>query len=261
MPSTPSRTLWSSRSGTVPTGATVMRGTADMLVALSRMRLAPQRPRRRGRAPAPRRRPGRAGRPAAEPVPLAGGDGSAARGRGRPVDRAASSSTRPSGSTSATTHRTCTRSTPPAPASSPRPVTSPRHRLGPPARGRGRRRPVATCASTSTSPSPGCCSPSTAPPAPRRPLHDATALLDRLLAAAEDGGRVGTVIEIEVLRAVAHQRGGRPAGRAARARRTPSSSPNPRAGSAVLVDADPGPGRPRSSALAERASVRACDGT
>ena len=37
----------------------------------------------------------------------------------------------------------------------------------------------------------------------RRPLTEATALLDRLLAAAEAGGRTGSVIEILVLRAVA----------------------------------------------------------
>ncbi len=36
-------------------------------------------------------------------------------------------------------------------------------------------------------------------------LQDAAALLDRLLVAAEDGGRAGTVIELEVLRAVAHR--------------------------------------------------------
>ncbi|HYN30621.1 MAG TPA: LuxR C-terminal-related transcriptional regulator [Dermatophilaceae bacterium] len=39
-------------------------------------------------------------------------------------------------------------------------------------------------------------------------LQDAAALLDRLLAAAEAGGRLGTVIELEVLRAVAHHAGG-----------------------------------------------------
>jgi ATP/maltotriose-dependent transcriptional regulator MalT len=42
----------------------------------------------------------------------------------------------------------------------------------------------------------------------RQTLHDAAALLGRLLAAAEDGERMGTVIELEVLRAVAHQAGG-----------------------------------------------------
>lgn len=39
-------------------------------------------------------------------------------------------------------------------------------------------------------------------------LQDAVALLDRLLAAAQDGGRTGTAIEIDVLRAVAHHAGG-----------------------------------------------------
>ncbi|MEO5851171.1 MAG: LuxR C-terminal-related transcriptional regulator [Nocardioides sp.] len=42
----------------------------------------------------------------------------------------------------------------------------------------------------------------------RQTLQDATALLDRLLAAAEDGERMGTVIELEVLRAGAHHSGG-----------------------------------------------------
>jgi LuxR family maltose regulon positive regulatory protein len=39
-----------------------------------------------------------------------------------------------------------------------------------------------------------------------RSLRDATRLLERLLAAAEEGGRTGRVIEILVLRALAHQR-------------------------------------------------------
>jgi len=39
-------------------------------------------------------------------------------------------------------------------------------------------------------------------------LREAVGLLDRLLAAATDGGRAGTVIELEVLRAVAHRAGG-----------------------------------------------------
>ncbi len=42
----------------------------------------------------------------------------------------------------------------------------------------------------------------------RHPLQDATALLDRLLAAAEEGGRLGTILELEVLRAVARDAGG-----------------------------------------------------
>ena len=39
-----------------------------------------------------------------------------------------------------------------------------------------------------------------------RSLHEATRFLDRLLVAAEEGGRTGRVIEILVLRALAHQR-------------------------------------------------------
>ncbi len=42
----------------------------------------------------------------------------------------------------------------------------------------------------------------------RQSLHDAAFLLDRLRAAATAGGRVGTMIEVEVLRAVAHEAGG-----------------------------------------------------
>jgi len=38
-----------------------------------------------------------------------------------------------------------------------------------------------------------------------RPIHEATRLLERLLAAAEEGARTGRVIEILVLRALAHQ--------------------------------------------------------
>ena len=37
------------------------------------------------------------------------------------------------------------------------------------------------------------------------PLHEATGLLKRLLKAAEEGGRIGSVIEILVLKALAHQ--------------------------------------------------------
>ncbi len=39
-----------------------------------------------------------------------------------------------------------------------------------------------------------------------RPLHEATQLLERLVKAAEEGGRTGSVIEILVLQALAHQR-------------------------------------------------------
>ena len=54
-------------------------------------------------------------------------------------------------------------------------------------------------------PGPDSCSPSTLRPAIPAPLTDASALLDRLLAAAEAGGRTGTVIEMLVLRALAHR--------------------------------------------------------
>ncbi|NEK56512.1 helix-turn-helix transcriptional regulator [Geodermatophilus sabuli] len=45
-----------------------------------------------------------------------------------------------------------------------------------------------------------------------RPLDEAHRLLERLLQAAEDGGRTGSVIEVLVLRALAQQAGGDPAG-------------------------------------------------
>jgi len=43
---------------------------------------------------------------------------------------------------------------------------------------------------------------------PERSPHEATRLLERLLQAAEDGGRTGSIIEILVLQALAHQRQG-----------------------------------------------------
>ena len=63
----------------------------------------------------------------------------------------------------------------------------------------------ATCASSSTSRSPGCCWPGT-----RRSRRGASStrrprLLERLLRAAEEGARGGSVIEILVAQALAHQ--------------------------------------------------------
>ena len=63
----------------------------------------------------------------------------------------------------------------------------------------------ATCASSSTSPWPGCCWRSTGASALTASVQQAVALLERLLLAAEDGGRGGSVIEILVLQALAHQ--------------------------------------------------------
>ena len=62
-----------------------------------------------------------------------------------------------------------------------------------------------TCASSSTSPWPGCSWRGMTGERAEPSLHEATRLLERLLLAAEEGGRTGRVIEILVLRALAHQ--------------------------------------------------------
>ena len=95
-----------------------------------------------------------------------------------------------------------------------------RRGVGPRAGAVRRRRARPTCASTSTSPSPGCCWPGTAPSGRRR-ARRALGLLERLLAAAEDGGRGGSVIEVLVLQALAHHAPRRRAGRARRAATAP----------------------------------------
>ena len=70
------------------------------------------------------------------------------------------------------------------------------------------------CASSSTSRWPGSSWRGLRRSVPSTPLHEVTRLLDRLLLAAEEGGRTGRVIEILVLQALAHQmRGDIPAGR------------------------------------------------
>ena len=63
-----------------------------------------------------------------------------------------------------------------------------------------------TYASSSTSPWPGCSWRGYEGERAEHSLHEATRLLERLLLAAEEGGRTGRVIEILVLRALAHQR-------------------------------------------------------
>ena len=62
-----------------------------------------------------------------------------------------------------------------------------------------------TCASSSTSPWPGCSWRGTRMSVQSASLHEATRLLERLLRAAEEGERTGRVIEILVLQALAHQ--------------------------------------------------------
>ena len=108
---------------------------------------------------------------AAERLPVAGRRRPAARGRGRPRRRAGRCSTRRSGSTTATTRRTCGRCRRCGPGCGSGAASWPRPRRG--RRSGGSRRPTScpTCASTSTSPSPGCCSPGTSG------RGDATALL------------------------------------------------------------------------------------
>ncbi len=66
----------------------------------------------------------------------------------------------------------------------------------------------------------------------RRPLEQGVTLLDRLLAAAEDGQRTGSAIEILVLLALAHHARGDVAAAARRARGGARRAPNPRATSA-----------------------------
>ena len=88
----------------------VLRGAADMHVGLSERAPRARRSRRRPAAPAGEQRAGRARRPAAEPLPLAGRDGADPRGRGRPGRRRSTCSTRRSACTSATSSPTCGRS-------------------------------------------------------------------------------------------------------------------------------------------------------
>lgn len=71
-----------------------------------------------------------------------------------------------------------------------------------------------------------------------QPLQDAAALLDRLLAAAEEGGRLGTVIELEVLRAVALDAAGNPGGALAALERAVELA-EPNGWIRVFVDAAP----------------------
>ena len=69
-------------------------------------------------------------------------------------------------------------------------------------------------------------------------IHDATRLLERLLSAAEEGGRTGSVIEILVLQALAHHaRGNRPAALAALQRAVTLAEPEGYV--RVFVDAGP----------------------
>ena len=63
----------------------------------------------------------------------------------------------------------------------------------------------ATCASSSTSPWPGYSSPNIRTIGWMAPFTQAMRLLERLLQAAEEGRRMGSVIEILVLQALAHQ--------------------------------------------------------
>ena len=79
-----------------------------------------------------------------------------------------------------------------------------RPRLGARARAVGRRRPQLPARVRAHHAGPGAAGPvpeRTAAPSPRR----GGGLLERLLQAAEDGGRTGSVIEILVLQALAHQ--------------------------------------------------------
>ena len=86
-----------------------------------------------------------------------------------------------------------------------------------------------------------------------RPLHEATQLLERLVKAAEEGGRTGSVIEILVLQALAHQRlGDIPAALVSLQRALPLAEPQ----GYVRVFVDEGP--PMASLL--RAAARVAQG-
>ena len=86
-----------------------------------------------------------------------------------------------------------------------------------------------------------------------RPLHEATQLLERLVKAAEEGGRTGSVIEILVLQALAHQRlGDIPAALVSLQRALPLAEPH----GYVRVFVDEGP--PMASLL--RAAARVAQG-
>jgi LuxR family maltose regulon positive regulatory protein len=86
-----------------------------------------------------------------------------------------------------------------------------------------------------------------------RPLHEATQLLERLVKAAEEGGRTGSVIEILVLQALAHQRlGDIPAALVSLQRALPLAEPH----GYVRMFVDEGP--PMASLL--RAAARVAQG-
>ena len=63
----------------------------------------------------------------------------------------------------------------------------------------------ATCASSSTSPSPGRSWPGAPTGRDDRSVDEALRFLERLLAAAEAGQRTGSAIEVLILQALAHQ--------------------------------------------------------
>ena len=67
----------------------------------------------------------------------------------------------------------------------------------------------AICASSTTSPSCVCSSPSTGHTRTPAPLDQAAGLLDRLRDAAETSGRAGSLLEIRMLQALAHDAQGR----------------------------------------------------
>ena len=157
-----------------------LRGTADMFVGLSQLALGSATTSTPPAAPAPRRRAGRAGRAARRTryrwrVAMA-------RLREAEGDLAGPStcSTRPSGCTSATSPRTCGRSPPSGRACSIAQGDAGRGRAtGRSDRGCPRTTSCHTSASTSTSPWPGSCSPSTATRADAG-ADRAARLLDRL---------------------------------------------------------------------------------
>ena len=116
-----------------------------------------------------------------------------------------SSSTRRTASTTATTSRTCGRFPRCGHGCGCGAASSTRRRRGRASGSCPRTTSCPTCASSSTSPWRGSCSPGTAAIGTAAALEDALGLLQRLLAAAQDGGRDGSVLEVLILQALAQQ--------------------------------------------------------
>ena len=147
---------------------------------------------------------------AAAPLPLAGRPGPPLQLDGDDSTGRWTCSTRPKRSTTPTSRRRSahvrrSRHGPDRTAGATSPKPEP---LGDGPRPHRRRRPQLPRRSTNTSPWPGCSWPRRHHDPAGSALDEALSLLERLLAAAEDGRRVGSAIEILALRALAHDAAG-----------------------------------------------------